>query len=242
MTPVIPPRTPAPAFPGGAEVELEQAELFRRLPRPALERLRPLLRARVLPSQRVAFREGQPAEFLWVLRRGQVRLYKSSPNGRTMTLELVGPGEMFGALDPLEGERYPASAEAVSDAAAWCIPREVLARLLLEHPGLAVEILAVVSRRLRAAHEQLRSFAHDPVPARLARALLAAAREGEARVTRRALAEAAGTTVETAIRVLRRFERAGWIRGEVRLVHVLDEPALRRLGGSPGGAGPEAAR
>jgi CRP-like cAMP-binding protein len=100
---------------------------------------------------------------------------------------------------------------------------------------------AQLAQRLRAAHEQLRSFAHDPVPARLARALLAAAREGEARVTRRALAEAAGTTVETAIRVLRRFERAGWIRGEVRLVHVVDEPALRRLGGSPG-AGSEAAR
>ena len=97
MTPVIPPQPPAQGRPGAAEVELEQAELFRRLPREALERLRPLLRARMLPGHRVAFREGQPAEYLWVLRRGQVRLTKSSPNGRTMTLELdtgtiaVGP-------------------------------------------------------------------------------------------------------------------------------------------------------
>jgi hypothetical protein len=53
-------------------------------------------------------------------------------------------------------------------------------------------------------------------------------------VTRRALAEVAGTTVETAIRVLRQFERDGMIRGEVGRVQVLDEPALRRVAGGAG--------
>jgi CRP/FNR family transcriptional regulator len=234
MTPVMPPAARTGGAPGGVpEVEMEHAELFRRLPPEALARLRPLVRSRLLPRQRVAFHEGQPAEFLWVLRRGQVRLYKSSPNGRIMTLEVLGAGEMFGALDAVEAEGYPASAEAVTDAAAWCVPRRVVARLVLERPELAVEILAVVSKRLRAAHERLRSFAHDPVSARLARALLAASRDGEARITRRALAEASGTTVETAIRVLRRFEREGWIRGEVGLVHVVDEAALLRTTGGP---------
>ncbi|MEN8183753.1 MAG: helix-turn-helix domain-containing protein, partial [Myxococcota bacterium] len=98
-------------------------------------------------------------------------------------------------------------------------------------PRLTVEILGVVSRRLREAQDRLRSFAQDPAPSRLALALLHAANEGEARVTRRALAEAAGTTVETAIRVLRRFEREGLVRGEVGRVHVLDETALRKMAG-----------
>jgi CRP/FNR family transcriptional regulator len=234
MTPIMPPATQATDARGSAaEVAMERAELFRRLLPEARARLLPLVHARLLPRQRVAFVEGRPAEFLWVLRRGQVRLYKSSPGGRITTLELLEAGEMFGALDALEADSYPASAEAVTDAAAWCIPRPVVARLVLEQPEIAVEILAVVSKRLRTAHERLRSFAHDPVPARLARALLAASREGEARLTRRALAEASGTTVETAIRVLRRFEREGWIRGEVGLVHVIDEPALRRATGLP---------
>jgi CRP/FNR family transcriptional regulator len=234
MTPIIRPRAGATGAPGGGpEVELERAELFRRLPPEALARLRPEVRARQLPRGRVAFHEGQPAEFLWVLRRGEVRLVKSSPNGRVTTLELLRAGEIFGALDPAGAALYPATAEAVTDAAAWCIPRRTVARLLLERPELALEILAVVAARLRAAHERLRSFAHDPVPARLARALLAASRDGEARITRRALAEVSGTTVETAIRVLRRFEREGWIRGEVGLVHVIDAPALRGTAGLP---------
>jgi DNA-binding transcriptional regulator YhcF (GntR family) len=50
-------------------------------------------------------------------------------------------------------------------------------------------------------------------------------------VTRRALAEAAGTTVETAIRVLRRFEREGLLEGEVGLLRVVDVETLRRLAG-----------
>jgi CRP-like cAMP-binding protein len=50
-------------------------------------------------------------------------------------------------------------------------------------------------------------------------------------VTRRALAEAAGTTVETAIRVLRRFEREGVLRGEVGLLRVIDIATLKRLAG-----------
>jgi len=48
-------------------------------------------------------------------------------------------------------------------------------------------------------------------------------------VTRRALAEAAGTTVETAIRVLRRFEREGLLSGEVGLLRVADIATLRRI-------------
>lgn len=213
----------------GGQVPLEAAEFFRRLAPEALARLRPVLRERRLPRQHTVFREGQPAEFLWVLRSGQVRIGKTSPNGRVTTLEVVGAGEMFGALDALSSEVYPATAEAVVDSVAWCVPRRVVAGLVVERPELGLEILGVVSKRLRDAHERLRSFAHDPVPTRLARALLDAARAGDARVTRRALAEAAGTTVETAIRVLRRFEREGLIRGEVGIVHLVDAEALRRV-------------
>jgi CRP/FNR family transcriptional regulator len=213
------------------EVELEQAEFFRALAPDRLVRVRAILREKSFTRQQVLFFAGQPAAYLWLVRRGEVRLYKSSRDGRLATLETLRPGQIFGALSALAEDHYPASAEGVTDGVAWYLPRTVVLRLLQEEPGLAVEILRIVSGRLREAQERLRSFAHDPAPARLAHALLRAAHHGEARVTRRALAEAAGTTVETAIRVLRRFERDGAIRGEVGRVHVLDEPELRRISG-----------
>ena len=211
------------------EIAIEEAELFRALAPEQLARIRGQLRERRFARQRRLFFEGEPAESLWLLRRGQVRLYKASMSGRVTTLETLGPGQIFGAISALDQETYPASAEAVTGGAAWCLSRSTLLRLLAEQPHLGIEILRVVSSRLHEAHERLRSFAHDPAPARLARALLDATRGGEARITRRALAEAAGTTVETAIRVMRRFEREGLLRGEVGLLHVVDPAALRRL-------------
>jgi CRP/FNR family transcriptional regulator len=218
---------------GGSAIDLERTELFRALSPERLARVKPKLVERSFARQQVLYVEGAPAERLWVVRRGRVRLYKGSRRGQLLTLDALGPGEVFGAVSALELPTYPSSAQALETGSAWVLPREAFLRLLESEPPLALEVLRVVGRRLRDAENRLRSAAQDPAPARLAQALLHSARAGEARVTRRVLAEAAGTTVETAIRVLRRFEREGWVRGEVGLIHVLDEPALRRLAGAP---------
>jgi CRP-like cAMP-binding protein len=212
------------------EAALREVELFRVLSPDRLKNLRPRLREKVFQRQQVLYFEGSPADRLWVVRTGQVRLYKSSSDGQLTTLDVLAAGEAFGVLSALETDVYPSSAEAVVSGSAWWLPRESFQRLLEEEPRLNTEILRILSRRLREAHDRLRSFAHDPAPARLAAALLrAAAPAGEARVTRRALAEAAGTTVETAIRVLRRFEREGLVEGSVGCVRIVDEPRLQEV-------------
>jgi len=210
-------------------VALERAELFRCLDPAQLARVREQLRERPFERLRPLFFEGDPAEALWVVQRGRVRLFKTSASGRTTTLETLGPGQLFGAISALDQDTYPASAEGVSAGVAWSLPRSALLRLLADDARLAVEVLRIVSGRLHEAHERLRSFAHDAAPARLAQALLDATREGAAQVTRRALAEVAGTSVETAIRVLRQFERQGLVHGAVGMVRVVDPAALRRI-------------
>jgi len=213
----------------GDDIQLEKAEFFRALTPDQLDRIQPLLVEKRILRGRVLFFEGKPAEYLWAIRRGEVRLYKSSSDGRITTLETIGPGGIFGAVSALEEGNYPASAEGVTEGLAWCLPRNTFLRMLAENPWLTVEILRVVSHRLYDAHERVRSFAHDSAPSRLAQALLRAARGNEAQVTRRALAEAAGTTVETAIRVLRGFERDGVVHGSVGRIVVVDETALRKI-------------
>lgn len=213
-------------------VGLAEAEFFRALSGDQLARIGPQLVEKSFSRGRVLFFEGQPAEYLWAIRCGEVRQYKGSPDGHVTTLEVLGPGEIFGAVSALEEGTYPASAEGVSEGVAWCLKRNTFLRMLAEEPWLTVEVLRVISHRLHDARERVRSFAHDPAPTRLAQALLRAASNGEAKVTRRDLAEAAGTTVETAIRVLRNFERSKVIEGKVGRVRVLDEAALREIAGS----------
>ncbi len=213
---------------GEAGIAIEEAELLRVLTAAQLTRVRERVRERRFTRGGTLFREGEPAEALWIVRRGRVRLYRATADGRVTTLDTLGPGRIFGAISAPD-EAYPASAEGVTAGSAWCLPRSVLLRLLSEDPRLGIEVLRIVSARLHDAHTRLCSFAHQSASARLARALLQAAPDGEARVTRRALAEAAGTTVETAIRILRRFEREGWLRGEVGKLQVVDAAALRRV-------------
>ena len=209
--------------------EIDKAEFFRALGPERLARIAPLLREKAFERQRVIYFEGAPADRLWVVRQGEVRLYKSSPSGQITTLDVLRPGEVFGAISAIEQDAYPASAETVTDGSAWWLARDVFLRLLNEDPMLAREILRIVSRRLQEAHDRLRSLAHDPAPTRVALALIRATNGAEARVTRRALAEAAGTSVETAIRVVRRFEVAGIVQGNVGRVKILDKPALQRI-------------
>ncbi len=216
----------------GDGVDLTEAEFFRALSASQLARIASQVIEKPFARGRVLFFEGQPAEYLWAIRRGAVRQYKGSADGHVTTLEVLGPGEIFGAVSALEEGNYPASAEGVSEGVAWCLKRNAFLKMLAEEPWLTVEVLRVVSHRLHDARERVRSFAHDPAPTRLAQALMRATRDGEARVTRRDLAEAAGTTVETAIRVLRNFERDQIIEGKVGRVRVLDEPALSEIAGS----------
>jgi CRP/FNR family transcriptional regulator len=218
--------------PSGREVALGDAEFFRVFPPDQLARIRPLLIEKRFTRGRVLYFEGKPADYLWTIRRGEVRLYKSSTDGHITSLETLGPGEIFGAVSALEEGTYPVSAEGITEGVAWCLQRNSFLQFVAKEPLLTIEILRVVAHRLQDTRERVRSFAHDPAPSRLAQALLRVAHGGEAKVTRRALAEAAGTTVETAIRVLRRFEKEEIIRGGVGRVSVLDETALQRIAGT----------
>jgi CRP/FNR family transcriptional regulator len=209
--------------------DIAQAEIFRVLPPQRRARLEPLDHQTRLEPKRVLSFEGAAAERLWIVRDGRVRLYKSSASAQITTLDVLGPGEVFGALTTLDRDTYPSSAEALEEGHVWWLPRPAFLRVLESEPAVALEILQIVSRRLRKAEERLRAFAQDPAPARLAAALLRAASGEEASVTRRALAESAGTTVETAIRVLRRFERAGLVRGEVGKIDILQRAALEDI-------------
>jgi len=214
------------------QIAIDQAEFFRALPRERIERLKPLLMEKSFERKQIVYFEGNPADRLWVVRRGEVRLYKSSPNGHVTTLDVLGPGEIFGVISALHEDVYPASAETVLEGSAWWLKRETFLRLLDEDPRLTSEVLRIVLRRLHDAHDRLRSLAQDPAPRRVALALLHAAPRGEAQVTRRALAETAGTSVETAIRVVRRLEVAGIVSGEAGHVWILDEATLRKIAGA----------
>ena len=212
-------------------IPLEETALYRLLDRSGIERVRPHLKRQPFKEGEYLYFHSQPAEFLWTVRSGEVRTLKGSADGRLTALEALYPGDLFGLAAMAEAAQYAESAQGVVAGEAVRVPRALLASMLREDPELGRGLLAIVAARLQSAHDRLCSFVHDSVPERLARTLLASANGMRVEMTRRLLGEAAGTTVETAIRVLRRFERAGWIEGGVGWVKILDPEALERVVG-----------
>ena len=185
------------------------------------------------------FMEGDPADWFCVVRAGRVKILRASRGGKEVVLELLGPGEPFGGVAVIERRPYPASAQATETSVVLKIPREPIVALTERHPGVIREMALMIGRRLRAAHESVRSLAVDPVEARLAVALLRLAeRDGERgpggislpyHLTRQSLADMTGTTVETAIRIVSRWQKDRLVRDDGGRLLVTDLGALRAI-------------
>lgn len=185
------------------------------------------------------FMEGDAPRWLYLVKSGHVKIVRHSRTGRDVVLELLGPGEVFGGVAVIEKRPYPASAQATEATVVLKLPADPIIALAERHPAFIKEMALVIGRRLRAAHDSVESLAVDPVEARLAAALLRLAeREGKLEkagvtvpfpLTRQSLADMTGTTVETTIRILSRWTRAGLLRNEGGRLALGDLPALQKL-------------
>ena len=189
------------------------------------------------------FLEGDPADRLWVVSAGQVKIVKHTSDGQENLLEVITPGEMFGGAALLL-PRHPASAFAMTATDTLSIDRELYRQLIRRHPDIALRIIDLLGERLQTAMK-MRALAAERVDVRLANILLKLCDKAGAPVeqgtrinlpmTRQDLADMAGTTIETAIRVMSRLRKEGLVLTEPGgYVVVLDHERLLRL--SAGGA------
>jgi CRP-like cAMP-binding protein len=183
-----------------------------------------------------------PAERVFVLVRGRVRLYKLSPEGRALTLMVLEAPAVFGDIALAGPARHDSFAEAMMDCEVGALGREELRELLGANPSLTLRLMAIMSRRLRAMERKLADIAFKSVPQRLATVLLGLVGEQDAdtagaapavlRYTHQQLAEMIGSYRETVTKALGEFREAGLIRVEEDTIHLTDIGRLRQIVGS----------
>src|SRR5262245_11318830 len=227
----------------GAEF-LKASPLFVGLPPQEIRALASLARAENYPARAFIFHEGDPAVWFCVVRSGHVKIVRRTHAGRDVVLDVLGPGEPFGGVAVIERRPYPASAQALEPAAVLKIPQHAIVALADRHPSLIKAVALMMGRRLRAAHDSVTSLATDPVECRLAMALCRLAeRDGERQghglalpfhLTRQSLADMTGMTVETTIRVMSRWLKAGLLIDEGHRLVLADLEALQAI--AQGGA------
>ena len=156
-----------------------------------------------LEAGEVPFREGEPPGSFAVVVSGRLKPTQVGPDGHEVILRFVGPGEAAAALAAFEETAYPATAWAVGDTLVLEWPRDALQELLRRHPALALNLLRLLSERLRDVQERFRELATERVAQRIARALVRLVRKAGRReefgvvidmpLSRQDLAEMTGT-------------------------------------------------
>lgn len=179
----------------------------------------------------VLFFEGEACDGMFIVSHGKVKIYKTSPSGREMTLALETAPSTVAELPMFDGGAYPASVKAVTDVIALFFDKRDFFLICRQYPDVALKILGVVGRRLRHLIFTLESVTFGSIRQRLARLLLETADESGAGTfllpgTHQEVASRLGTVREVVSRNLGRFQVEGLIRTEGRQVEVLDRAGL----------------
>ncbi|HVL38195.1 MAG TPA: Crp/Fnr family transcriptional regulator [Fimbriimonadaceae bacterium] len=181
---------------------------------------------------------GAPADFAAVVGTGFVKMTKLCPNGQEVALELLGPGQCFGVMAAIEGRPVPLSAYAVTNCWYLKVPTNCLLALYHRSEALKDRIVRTIGPRLRKAHDMISRLSSGRVEERLAAVLFILAdsfgtqdNQGlhlQVPLTRQDLAEMAGTTVETTIRIMSRWQKEGLVCTEHQAITIIDPESLSK--------------
>lgn len=209
--------------------------LFRGLPQEAVGRIAQLAIEKHYRKGQVVFQEGDDGNGFYVIGHGLVKIFKMSMEGKEQILHILGPGEPFGEVPVFSGQRFPANAETLTESRLLFLPRPAFVTLITGNPSLALNMLAVLARRLRQFTTQIENLSLKEVPARLAAYLLYLAREQgkenavRLTISKGQLASLLGTVPETLSRVFSRMNSQDLIEVEDRHIRLLDRERLEDL-------------
>lgn len=182
--------------------------------------------------------ETEPADALYFVVSGVVKVFKTSADGREQILQIVRPGESFNDAPVFDGGPNPASAQAMGPVVLYGIKNSDMGAILRTHPQVALNVIRVLSQKLRHLVSLVEDLSFKHVTARLAKILLEYAGDGvgstKPRLTQQEMAAMAGTAREMIGRSLKELEDEGIIRLDHHRIVVTDKEALKKWAGVVG--------
>ncbi|MEJ5301091.1 MAG: Crp/Fnr family transcriptional regulator [Thermodesulforhabdaceae bacterium] len=183
----------------------------------------------------IIFHEGEKAGGFFAVLSGLVKIFKTSWEGKEQILHVFGPYEIFAEVPVFHGKTYPASAEALANTDLLFVPRDSFINFLRRHGDAAIQLLAILSERLRIFTRIIEDLSLKEVPARLASYILyrSAQEKGSNTVKldipKNLLAGLLGTTPESISRVFTKMKQTGCIDISGRNIIIQNKKFLERL-------------
>ncbi|WP_261664529.1 Crp/Fnr family transcriptional regulator [Deinococcus sp. Marseille-Q6407] len=127
---------------------LKNTELFSDLELADLEHMAAAAQTRTFRAGEVIYRMDDPADALYLVHSGMVKIYKLFPNGKEAILGVVGPQDCFGEMLLRPGERRPTQAEALEPTRLIALPQAELSQLIQAQLDLALRLIGLLAARL----------------------------------------------------------------------------------------------
>jgi len=214
---------------------ISQAPLFNGLSQEQLSQIRQIAIDKFYDKGKTVFLESDDCNGFYIVVAGKVKIYKVSFEGKEQILHIYGPGNPFGEVPVFSGRKFPANAETILKSHLLFIPRPAFVDLISEHPSLSLNMLAILSMRLRQFTVQVENLSLKEVPARLASYLTYLADEQATgdfvslTISKGQLASLLGTIPETLSRILAKMSKQDLIQVEGRNINLLNRNGLEEL-------------
>jgi CRP-like cAMP-binding protein len=214
---------------------IRQIPLFQGLPERQLAELARIVGERRCEQGEIIFSEGDEAKGFYVLLSGRIKIFKLSPEGKEQILHIIEPGEPFAEVAMFAGSSYPAHAEALKGSRVIFFPRGGFEALIKKDPDLAMNMLALLSQRLKYFSRLVEDLSLKEVPQRLAAYLLYLsgskhnAMPVDLSISKGQLASLLGTIPETLSRILNKMAAQGLIDVKGRQMKLLKRDVLEAL-------------
>ena len=193
-------------------------------------------------KNQTVFLPGDRQRLVYLLKKGHIKLCRISPNGKSLTVALLEPGEIFGEIEALDNRPTAAVAESLNalEAVTVCeIQHKDYVRYLHQFPEIAIKVLKLVGARARQLEARMEDLAFMSVPSRLANLFIELSEKyGEesssgiqirVRLTHQNLADLVGANRETVTAILGEFRRGGIITQKKGYFSLLDKDRLEQI-------------
>lgn len=182
------------------------------------------------------FYQSDPADSIYILRSGEMRVVLSSADGREMIINELRPGDCFGEVSLLTTGERTAGAQAWENSEVLEIKARPFLRILDIEPALSRRMLAIATERLLKAHQRESALAFLDAPARVARVLLEMDEmdklgpdKGYVTLSQEELAQRTGLTRQTVANSLGHWRRQDWLLTGRGRIMLLNRSALRHV-------------
>ena len=215
---------------------IASSPLFQGLPKEDHEELATVVENRIFNQGELIFSEGDEGLAFYVVLSGRVKIFKLSMDGKEQILHILGPGEPVGEVAVFAGKSFPANAVALEDSRLFYFPMTAFVELIQKNPSIALNMLSILSQRLRRFTSMIENLSLKEVPGRLAAYLLylSESHQGADKLTldisKGQLSNLLGTIPETLSRILTKMSKAGLVKTEGRHgISILNREGLEEL-------------